>query len=109
MTNITLYQEIYKQIESETLNIAYHVSLDENQKNVYSPYFSELQLRIYAQIESVLKKKYQDLSDLESKKGNPKYDYDCIPALSLEEKKAYLYWNQYHFKKSYMMMFLKLR
>ena len=28
-----------------------------------------------------------------------KYDYDCIPALSLEEKKAYLYWNQYHFKK----------
>ena len=99
MTNITLYQEIYKQIESETLNIAYHVSLDENQKNVYSPYFSELQLRIYAQIESVLKKKYQDLSDLESKKGNPKYDYDCIPALSLEEKKAYLYWNQYHFKK----------
>ena len=32
MTNITLYQEIYKQIESETLNIAYHVSLDENQK-----------------------------------------------------------------------------
>ena len=77
-----MFEEIYKQIEAEVIKIAYQISIDENQKNVYSLNIGELQLRIYTQLEAVLKSKYLKDVNISNKKQNPYYD-ECIKPLGL--------------------------
>ncbi|MDU0401298.1 hypothetical protein LMG8526HA_02186 [Lactococcus lactis] len=94
---IKMFEEIYKQIEAEVIKIAYQISIDENQKNVYSLNIGELQLRIYTQLEAVLKSKY--LKDVNiSNKKKPYYD-ECIKPLGLQNKSILVYWVNYHLEK----------
>ncbi|GAX48511.1 hypothetical protein [Pseudolactococcus reticulitermitis] len=103
MENIEVFKQIYFQLESEVLKIAYQIALVEKQKNVYSVNIAELQLRIFAQIEAALK--YQGL-----KKGFSKQNFDnYIPKIpELKLRWAYVTWSNYHFdKKLYKNNFIK--
>ncbi|WP_099044405.1 hypothetical protein [Leuconostoc citreum] len=51
---------IYQSIEKEVVDLSYKITFDESQKNVYSPFIGELELRIFALIESVAKFKGSD-------------------------------------------------
>lgn len=93
-----MFEEIYKQIEAEVIKIAYQVSIDEGQKNVYSLNIGELQLRIYTQLEAVLKSKYLNDVTILNKKQNPYYD-QCIKPLGLQNKSILVYWGSYHLEK----------
>lgn len=93
-----MFEEIYKQIEAEVIKIAYQISIDENQKNVYSLNIGELQLRIYTQLEAVLKLKYLKDVNISNKKQNPYYD-ECIKPLGLQNKSILVYWVNYHLEK----------
>mgnify|MGYP007046733933 CR=1 FL=1 len=99
-------KQIFNAIEAEVINLAYHISLEEGLKKVYSPHIAELQLRIYAQIEFLLKDIYADVSHGKGK-VNPKYDEDCIPKLALKNKYVYLHWDMCKFKKRLYRPFCK--
>lgn len=49
------FKMIYKDIEKEVIDLSYKVTFDETQKIVYSTFIGELELRIFALIESVAK------------------------------------------------------
>jgi len=49
------FKMIYKNIEKEVIDLSYKITFDETQKNVYSTFIGELELRIFALIESVAK------------------------------------------------------
>ena len=46
---------IYRNIEKEVVDLSYKITFDEKQKNVYSTFIGELELRIFTLIESVAK------------------------------------------------------
>ncbi|WP_349533896.1 hypothetical protein [Leuconostoc citreum] len=49
------FRMIYTNIEKEVIDLTYKITFDETQKNVYSTFIGELELRIFALIESVAK------------------------------------------------------
>lgn len=103
-----MFEEIYKQIEAEVIKIAYQISIDENQKNVYSLNIGELQLRIFTQLEAVLKSKYEKDPTIINKKQGIKYD-ECIKPLNISDKAAVVVWGNYNLnKKLYNDVFKKI-
>ncbi|QEA58263.1 hypothetical protein FGL74_00425 [Leuconostoc koreense] len=62
------FKMIYKDIEKEVIDLSYKITFDETQKNVYSTFIAELELRIFALIESVAK-------FYGSEKQGDQYDY----------------------------------
>lgn len=97
-TGDKMFEEIYKQIEAEVVKIAYQISIDENQKNVYSLNIGELQLRIFTQLEAVLKSKYEKDPTISNKDQKIKYD-ECIKHLYLSDKAAAAVWGNYNLNK----------
>ncbi|MDR0957134.1 MAG: hypothetical protein LBM09_00975 [Candidatus Nomurabacteria bacterium] len=111
--NINKYKQVYDDIESEIINnIAFYISLYEDQKKVYSTKIAELQLRIYTQIEFLLKEIYYDIC--KDPVEDPSYDYDCLKYIKLNNSNslisndennnegyklnqlAYIHWDLFH-------------
>lgn len=86
MTNI--YWPVYKNIESELVDLTYDIHIDDNQINVYSSKISDLILRSATEIESIAKELYDKNGG--PKKANLLFDKDCIKYLNqiwkLEDK-----------------------
>lgn len=69
------YQEKYLQLEEEVLQMKKYLTFNDEQINVHSAAMGDLILLISAQIESIAKEMYKDVTGDDSRK---KFDYDCI-------------------------------
>jgi hypothetical protein len=107
------YRQIVSSIEREIVDLSYHVSFIEEQKKTFSPHIADLIIRVGSTLESILKEKYWELKteQKEPAKPNPKYDYDCIPYLDvnnqLSGRTAYCTWSLNGLKKNAYCPFLK--
>lgn len=91
-----IFNQIYDELEKETMKLSYQISLDECQKEVYSINIAELQLRIYTQIEASLKDIYAQMCPQQK---IPKYD-EIITTLNwLTNMVIYVSWEPYNLKK----------
>lgn len=87
MTNI--YWPVYKNLESETLDLTYNIHIDDNQLDVYSSKISDLILRSAIEIESLSKELY--FLNEGKPKNNIRFDDDALKYLNnlwiLDKKK----------------------
>lgn len=104
--NMKVYNQIYKSIEAEVIDLAFSITLSEGQKNVYSPKIADLVLRAASLLESALKYSYS----LDNEKDE-KVNYDSnevMKVLRLDDSKmAYVHWNLYDIKKKKFIPFVK--
>lgn len=85
-----LYWAVYQNLESELLDIANTIHMDDNQLNVYSVRIADLLVRTVIEIESISKQLYEQFGgemvpkDSEGKPRTLYFDTDCLQLL--EEK-----------------------
>lgn len=98
-----VYNQIYKSIENEIVDLSFSITFDESQKGVYSSRIADLVLRLASLLESALKQKNPYEEDL-------KYDDNkLLKKLDLDENKAvYLHWELYNFDKRDFTPFKKI-
>lgn len=77
------FKMIYDNIEKEVISLSYKIAFDETQKNVYSTFIGELELRIFTLIESVAKARG-------SMEQGDQYDYFFGKFYALEENKSHV-------------------
>lgn len=87
MKKFNSYWPIYKNLESETLQLAKYIEFSDNQLGVYSMHIADLIMRIVVEIESISKELYNDNGGPEVKDENGKprdlfFDTDCINFLN---------------------------
>ena len=93
-----IFGQIFDELEKEVMKLSYQISLDEDQKEVYSINIAEMQLRIYTQIEAALKDIYVQMNPQQQQK-TPKYD-EIIESLDwLNDIVIYVPWQSYNLKK----------
>lgn len=106
--NMKVYNQIYKSIEAEVIDLAFSITLSEGQKNVYSPKIADLVLRAASLLESALKYSYS----LDNEKDE-KVNYDSnevMKVLRLDDSKmAYVHWNLYDIKKKNLSHLLRMK
>lgn len=101
-----VYNQIYKSIEAEVIDLAFSITLSEGQKNVYSPKIADLVLRAASLLESALKYSYS----LDNEKDEKiKYDSnELMKVLKLvDSKDVYIHWNLYEINKRQFAPFVK--
>lgn len=91
-----IFNQIYDELEKETMKLSYQISLDECQKEVYSINIAELQLRIYTQIEASLKDIY---AQIHPQQDMPKYDVIIKDFNWLTDIVIYVPWQSYNLQK----------
>lgn len=91
-----IFDEIYNELEKEAMKLSYQISLNEDQKKVYSINIAEMQLRIYTQIEAALKDIY---TQMYPQQKIPKYD-EIMESLNwLTDIVIYVPWQSYNLQK----------
>ena len=91
-----IFGQIYDELEKEAMKLSYQISLNEDQKKVYSINIAEMQLRIYTQIEAALKDIYVQMHPQQK---IPKYD-EIIKLLNwLPDVVIYVPWQSYNLQK----------
>lgn len=104
--NMKVYNQIYKSIEAEVIELAFSITLSEDQKKVYSPKIADLVLRAASLLESALKYSYNINN---GKSEGIKYDSNgLMKVLKLDDdKRAYVHWELYDIKKKEFIPFVK--
>lgn len=70
--NSSTYQQVYSKIEAELLDLAFHVSVNDDHLDVYSPKIVDLILRTCTEIESIAKDIYRE--SIENPRKNISYE-----------------------------------
>lgn len=98
-----IYNQMFRRIEKEVLDLSYLISIEEGQKKVYSSHIAELCLRLAGLLESSLKYRYSKISD-----EKLKYDENkLIKSLGLTDKKVFVHWEMYKIDKRVFQPFKK--
>lgn len=89
---MNLYWPMYKNLESELLELSNYIHFSDNQESVYSPHISDLLIRTASEIEAIAKELYQRTGgnmNPDDGNGNTRtlyFDSDCIQHLDLQWK-----------------------
>lgn len=97
------FQQIYHAIENEIQSLSYSITFSKEQKDVYSPKIADLVLRSASLLESALKYRFKEKSDIPLKYDDEK----LIEELGLQEKLTCVHWNIYKFEKRTFYPFKK--
>lgn len=89
---MNLYWPMYKNLESELLELSNYIHFSDDQESVYSPHISDLLIRTASEIEAIAKELYQHTGgnmNPDDGNGNTRtlyFDSDCIQHLDLQWK-----------------------